>query len=396
VNRDEADRSITALGAAYDRVAGAMYTIDSDPALGFLRASGLAGKTAEIWIALRPEVDLLWTDFGAFGEAMEQVRTARAQRRPADSQWAEMERALIDRIPRLASTLTASGNAVAAILADVNRAWAAASAAIAPVADAMATLTRRAADLDDTADLAGLAQRVGLVADQLLADPLASAPRGVLMPSLRRDLANLSADIATASARIADQARIRDAYPERMDALIALIGTVAEAEDRVRSAFARAREKIVDAGLPPAPRAADILRARLSDMDVRRAERQWRRLADDIAMLEVTITNALARASELTEVADGLVARRDELRGRLDAYRAKAVRHLLDEHDTLGPLHAQARALLYSAPCDLHAATKAVYAYQRALTELVRPPEPRREPKSASAQESPRGEDISQ
>jgi hypothetical protein len=88
-------------------------------------------------------------------------------------------------------------------------------------------------------------------------------------------------------------------------------------------------------------------------------------------MTEASSARALIRAQELASAADGLIARRNELRGRLDAYRSKAASHRLDEHDTLAPLHRTARTLLYTAPCDLHAATKAVYAYQKALTELT-------------------------
>jgi hypothetical protein len=371
VNRDriqgaDADRAITALGAAYDRVAASMYAIDCDPALGFLRAGGLAGKTAEIWAALSPEIDARWIEFGAFGDAMEQARTDRTQHRPADPQVLTVDG------PRLAATMAAGCAAITAILADVNVAWAAASAATSPVVDAITVLSRRAGDIGDTG---ALAARVNLAASAALTDPLTSARDGVLRPALARELGNLSADIATASARVADQARLRDSYPDRVAALTRSIDTLGAAEDTVGVAFARATEKIVEPALPPAPHTRSVLLARLSELDARHAAKQWRRLANDVATMEETIAHARAHATELIEAADGLVARRDELRGRLDAYRAKAASHGLDEHDALGPLHARARALLYTAPCDLHAATRAVHAYQQTLTELVRKPE---------------------
>jgi hypothetical protein len=375
VNRDDADRAITALGATYDQIATAMYAIDSDPALGFLRAGGLAGKTEKLWTALSPEIDERWSEFSTFGGALEQARTTREQRRPVDPEWAEMQRTLAVDGPRLAGSMASGCATIMAILADVNTAWSAASAATAPVTDAMATLSRRAGELGDTDGIAALSGRVAMAADQAMTDPLTNAPGGILEPAVRRELGNLSADIAAASARIADQVRVRDSYPDRLAELVGLIDAVDRDEDGVRVAFARAVEKITDPELPPAPHTGDVLRARLSELDARYAGQQWRRLADDVAMMETTIAHARERATELTEAADGLVARRDELRGRLDAYRAKAARHRLDEHDALGPLHAHARALLYTAPCDLHAATKAVYAYQKTLTELVRPQE---------------------
>jgi hypothetical protein len=368
MNRDEVDRAIAALSAVYDTIASSMYAIDSDPALGFLRAGGLTGTTLATWTTLSPQVDARWTEFNALGELIEQARTDRTQRQPADVHVLTVDG------PRLAATLSSGCAAITAILSDVNTAWSAASRATSPVVDAIAVLSRRATDIGDTDGISTLAGRVQLAASSALADPLTSARGGALRPDLASELSHLSNDIAMASTRIADQVRVRNGYPERRAELALLIDALGAAEDGVRDAFIRATEKIVDPGLPPEPHTRSVLRARLSELDSLHAAKRWRRLADDIALMEATIARARARTTELTEAADGLVARRDELRGRLDAYRAKAARHRLDEHDTLGPLHARARALLYTAPCDLQAATKAVHAYQKTLTELVSTP----------------------
>jgi hypothetical protein len=89
------------------------------------------------------------------------------------------------------------------------------------------------------------------------------------------------------------------------------------------------------------------------------------------ATISAAIDIATARAADLVAAADGLLGRRDELRGRLEGYRVKAADHRLDEHDELAKLHHTAHSLLYTAPCDLPAATRAVYAYQRTLTDLI-------------------------
>ncbi len=371
MNKDEADRALAGLSATYDRIAAAMYAIDSHPGLGFLKSGGLTGQTAEIWAALQPEVDAHWTEFTGFGTALGEARTTRASRRQSDPEWTAMQRVLTIDLPRLAAGLESACRTMNAILTDVNASWSAAATATAPVAEALAALSRAATEMGDTERITPLDRRVALACDQALSDPLTTAPQGVLGASMRGELATLAADIAAAKGRLDEQARVRDAYPEQVAALSARIDVVAAEEDAVRTAYARAREKIVDPGLPDEPRASIVLRARLSDMDARRAKKDWRRLADDFAMSEASIARALERAQELSAAADGLVARRDELRGRLEAYRAKAASHRLDEHDTLSPLHTTARTLLYTAPCDLHSATKAVYAYQKALTELV-------------------------
>ena len=58
---------------------------------------------------------------------------------------------------------------------------------------------------------------------------------------------------------------------------------------------------------------------------------------------------------------------RDELRGVLTAYQAKAQALGLAENVELGELYAAASEALYAAPCDLAAAEQRVLAYQRSI-----------------------------
>ena len=74
---------------------------------------------------------------------------------------------------------------------------------------------------------------------------------------------------------------------------------------------------------------------------------------------------------DLGETARSAVAARDELRGRLDAYRAKAQAVGQGEDLELHRLYVEARGVLFSAPCDLVEAGALVTAYQRSI---VAPP----------------------
>jgi hypothetical protein len=60
--------------------------------------------------------------------------------------------------------------------------------------------------------------------------------------------------------------------------------------------------------------------------------------------------------------------RRNELRGLLGGYQAKADARGRSEDPGLASMYERARSCLYSAPCDLAAATALVEEYQRALT----------------------------
>jgi hypothetical protein len=59
--------------------------------------------------------------------------------------------------------------------------------------------------------------------------------------------------------------------------------------------------------------------------------------------------------------------KREELRGLLRAYKAKAARLGAAEDPDLAARHDEAHGLLWTAPCDLAAAEAAVLAYQRAI-----------------------------
>ncbi len=64
------------------------------------------------------------------------------------------------------------------------------------------------------------------------------------------------------------------------------------------------------------------------------------------------------------------MSRRDELRGLLGAYQAKAARLGAAEDPGLTERYDRARGLLWTAPCDLAAAADAVTGYQQAVLAL--------------------------
>ena len=63
----------------------------------------------------------------------------------------------------------------------------------------------------------------------------------------------------------------------------------------------------------------------------------------------------------------GRLDRRDEIRGLLGAYQAKAQAIGLAENRELGELYSAAQNALYSAPCDLEGAEKLFAAFQQAV-----------------------------
>lgn len=98
-------------------------------------------------------------------------------------------------------------------------------------------------------------------------------------------------------------------------------------------------------------------------VDVARGLARWRLAAEQV--------DAAARTVTATNTAP--LDRRRELRGRLDATHAKAVRLGLTEDEGLSRLYARAFGTLYRAPTDLALAEELTMAYLRALDGHERP-----------------------
>ena len=89
---------------------------------------------------------------------------------------------------------------------------------------------------------------------------------------------------------------------------------------------------------------------------------RWR--SETASVLERARTY-VARCREPVEI-------RNQLRGRLDAYRAKSVRLDLLETKDVAVAYERARVSLYTAPSDLEAAAALVSAFQTAQSRAAR------------------------
>lgn len=148
---------------------------------------------------------------------------------------------------------------------------------------------------------------------------------------------------------------VRDA---RWPTLDAELDALAEAEAEARRVYDRAMDRITDPGLPALVESADTLAA------------QFRTASPaGLDALARTVRDAHMRARRTTELAAGLLERRDELRGRLGAHLAMAVRLGIAEHAVVAARHRVAHELLWTKPCDLGAATRALMAFQQSVTE---------------------------
>ena len=136
------------------------------------------------------------------------------------------------------------------------------------------------------------------------------------------------------------------------------------------AAWRRAAAKIAAEALPAQPPGLADLTVRLADLDTLLAAGRWTRLAAELDEIERELTTAAGSFHDTERTVVAAMSRRDELRGLLGAYQAKAARLGADEDPGLTERFNHARGLLWTAPCDLAAAADAVTGYQQAVLAL--------------------------
>jgi len=169
------------------------------------------------------------------------------------------------------------------------------------------------------------------------------------------------------AARAAALAALRSGAAGQIAAVRALADSSRAAQASAVAAWQRAAAKI--AAVPPVPPAPDPA-PRLAALDTLLAAGRWDGLRSELDLLQRDLTAAATQFRESERTLVSLLDQRDELRGLLDAYKAKAARLGAAEDGTLSALHDSARALLWTAPCDLTAAAAAVTSYQQAVLAI--------------------------
>jgi hypothetical protein len=184
-------------------------------------------------------------------------------------------------------------------------------------------------------------------------------------------LAGVRTLIDRADAERTSAGELRDALTQRLAAARTLAAEVAEADQAARAAAEAADGRFADEQI--AATGGPDLRPDLAAIEALAAAGHWSLVSPRLADWTRRAQDRLAAGRAATARNTGLLSARNELRGRLDAYQAKASRRGFAEDAALAPLAETARTALYTAPCDLEAARLAVNAYQDAVAALTAP-----------------------
>ncbi|KDR59511.1 hypothetical protein DC60_22345 [Streptomyces wadayamensis] len=409
LDRDEADRALARLGAEREAVETSLLALQDHAGRRLLEGAGLTGTTAERWRATEADITRLWAYFDAYSAAVTEAREVRARRR-----WPGREElAALSELLRGASVTvpgTPGGGPGAAVLAEqlsltelvdrMNTLYAE-SLAVVVAADAVwsalpARIDLLAAEQRRTRSLAGSVgvlpgehpagddlERIGRVLtvlrEQVVSDPLSfwvasdgGATPGAGRPDTRR---------YDREARALEEVRreIEAVLQVRQDAeaRLARLRDVLSRADRTlaeaRTARGEVLAKIAASEVPAVSGPPSALKEQVAAAADHRRHGRWHRLSPLLEALERRADDELERARASLTAVTAPLAVRAELRGRLDAYRAKVSRLGLAEDPVLAERYDAARRVLWSAPCDLRVAEEAVLRFQRAAAEALAP-----------------------
>src|SRR6185437_15806198 len=234
----------------------------------------------------------------------------------------------------------------------------------------VASVVREVEDRALATALAGIGDEYAKLRRDVFADPIGVAAPGSAFASR---LERIRQDVESVAAAATGAADLRADFERRAAQLSRLIDRIADVEDAQRAAERETRERILVGALPAHTTQAPALRARLTALAELRDRGLWRRLAEEAAALETALDNALTAANRVHQAVAGLLERREELRGRLAAYRVRAARSGAAEDPRLEAQYLEAHDLLWCKPCDLAASTRALAAYQKAVLALDQP-----------------------
>jgi hypothetical protein len=397
LTRDQAGAAVKAAVTERDAIQANLLELDSSFGKQLLAGAELTGDTKRRWEATAATLATLWEVYSAYSAVVDQAAEA-AARHLGTRELAALTTLLTGRSVQLASgpaplagrDLADSGRedltlamamarmrgafaAVTEVVAAAEQVWTEIAGRLDASGAELARVTALAATLGDeapTGNLAAVQGKLARLRDTLNSDPLAmwlgrSGPGGPAVDTSGAD--RLHEEVTAAATRVDELVRLRDDARQRIAGLTAAAATARSAREDAAAAWHRAAAKIAAPALPPEPADLADLSARLAGLGPLLASGRWTRLASELDLLDRELATATAALKEAERAVVAAMAKRDELRGLLGAYKAKAARLGAAEDPGLAGRYDQARDLLWTAPCDLAAAEAAVTAYQQAV-----------------------------
>jgi hypothetical protein len=400
MTRDQAGAAVKAAVAERDAIQANLLELDSSFGKQLLAGAELTGETKRRWDTTAATLATLWQAYSAYSAVVDQAAEAVA-RHLGPRELAAITGLLAGRSVQLASgpaplagrdladpgredltmatavaRMRRAFTAVTEVISAAEQVWTEVAGRLDAAGAELARVTPLAAALGDealTSDLTAAQGQLARLRDTLNSDPLAlrrgqSGRAGGTADTSGAD--RLAEQVAAAASRVDEMVRLRDQAHQRIAEVTTAEAAARSAREDAVAAWQQAAAKIAPGALPPQPAGLDGLdglAARLAGLGTLLAGGRWTRLASELDLLDRELATATADFKEAERAVVAAMAKRDELRGLLGAYRAKAARLGAAEDSGLAERYDRARDLLWTAPCDLAEAEAAVAGYQQTV-----------------------------
>jgi len=400
LTKERAPAVVQAAVAERDAIQANLLELDGSFGKRLLEGAALTGETKRRWDATAVSLATLWQTYSAYSAVVDQAAEAvaghlgpreltristllggpsielssgpapLAGRDLADSGREDLT--LVAAVTRMRRSF----GDVTAVVSAAEQVWNEMTSRLDTVAAELARVTPHAASLGDealTGNLAAAESELARLRGALASDPLSLWQGGPGPKTGQVDTSGadrLTERVGAAATRVNELVRLRDDAQQRIAEVKTAAATARAACEDAAAAWQRAADKIAAAALPAEPPGFADLSARLADLDALLAAGRWTRLASELDLIERELAEATTKFRDAERTLVGVISRRDELRGLLGAYQAKAARLGAVEDPVLTERYDRARGLLWTAPCDLAAAADAVTGYQQAVLAL--------------------------
>jgi hypothetical protein len=370
LSADEIDRELDSRTTEVAAMSSNLVELDNHPGLTHVRRYPPTGVTAQRWAVIEKSLAQLWEDLGRVTSILESVRALRLRgSRLDDNERAELTRWLRarplevsrQRVPLSKRGINAPGEVVEYVgLADTVDRMSALYPGVVEFLDSVdeidSLIAKGLASSQDQLDEAG-ASGPPEIAELLLLS--ATDPLSLTKRDIEARLRVIADSVQRRLAEVAELEALQANWPSAVAAATAQLDELRDAAQHAAQVRARVEETLVSGPLPAYADNEPELRAALTAMTV----------PDPLALraLHHQIDAARRLVRENEQLAQGLLDRRTELKGRLTAYQAKAARLGLGEDPDLLASGQIAEGLLSRRPCDLRSVTRAITDFQQTM-----------------------------
>ncbi|HEX3961048.1 MAG TPA: hypothetical protein VHZ03_31255 [Trebonia sp.] len=388
--RQQAQAALDKAAAERDTIQGNLLDLDGSFGKQLLSGASLTGESKRRWDTAAATLAALWETFSAYSAVIDQAAqlmstvkdrdldsvttllsgpSVRLSRGPAPLGRRDLADGGVDMltVPAAVAQMRREFGGVTEVVAAAEAVWGEVGGLLGQAGTDLSRAASLAAGLSDdtlSARLAEVSTELSAQRATLNTDPLSLWQDGHADTGAASRVRDR---VAAVAAEVDATAKIRDGARQRIDAMAGARATAVAAWQDALHARQRAAVKIADEFLPAVPAGYPGTAVERASLDALASAGQWQRLSAEIDRAERGLAAEIAAYRKAADDAESVLSRREELRGMLQAYKAKAARLGGAEDFGLTERYDAARELLWTAPCDLGAAADAVAVYQQAI-----------------------------